>query len=131
MLKKFAVTFAAIFVLALISSSLFAQTIPNVPLTADEIQNFLTVYANPDPTAVGTAAATQADPMKFASVTGKIQFIYQGKKQGMDDATIKTTSASSPLAVSDEDLAAYAADAEKITETLDKFMAAAMGAAQQ
>ncbi|MDR1049531.1 MAG: hypothetical protein LBP95_00305 [Deltaproteobacteria bacterium] len=129
MLKKFSVAIAAIFVLAMVSSAVFAQ-IPNVALDQETVDTFLTVYSNPDPTAIGQASATVGDPMKFAAASAKIQLIYQLKKAGTANDAIKTTAQASGLAIDDADLAIYDANADKITEALDKVMAAAMSAVQ-
>jgi hypothetical protein len=128
MLKKISLAVVAMFIMAMVSTSVFAQGLPAVTLTDADIQAFLTVYDNPDPTAVAQAAATQADPMHFAAASTKISAIYTFKKAGQDDAAIKAATAST-IPISDEDLAAFSASADKITEVLDKFTAAAMGAA--
>ncbi|MDR0355718.1 MAG: hypothetical protein LBJ64_08295 [Deltaproteobacteria bacterium] len=129
MLKKITLAFAVAAIMALTSAAAFAQ-LANVELTDADIKTFLTVYADPSPTAVATASASVSDPVRFASVAGKITGIYQMKQAGADDAAIKAAFANSPMEVSDADLAAYAPNADEIKDKLDKMMAAATSMAQ-
>jgi hypothetical protein len=126
MLKKLTLTVAAMFVLAIASTAVFAQ---DMTITEADIPVFLKVYADPSAAAVSTAVAgLGADAQRFAIVNVKLLSIYGAKQSGLSGDALATQLAAqpAPATVTAEEIAIYDANEAQIKDALDKFSEANM-----
>jgi hypothetical protein len=119
MLKKIALAFVAISVLAFASLPLVAA---GTTLDADNVKTFITVYGNTDPQALAAETAKLgAGAQDFGTMAVKIMTIYQMKKAGMDGDALKTQLAAMPApnTVTAEEIDVYNANEADLKKVLD------------
>jgi hypothetical protein len=127
MLKKICFSIIAILVVSLASAVAFAQ---NTNISEDQIKTFLTVYANPDPTAVATASAgLGAGAADFGVVATKIITIHQLKNSGLSGDTLATqlSGMPAPMTITPAELDLYNAQEGELKPVIEKFLAGAAG----